>query len=109
MKLITQTQLIVRAAQRWKDQYTMVGGEWRYGPDKSATHAKLEALGPNASVEEVNAAIGNTSWTMITCHECGQDCTDVVQIGQEPDYESSTANVCVACIEKALRLFREPI
>ena len=40
-----------------------------------------------------------------TCNECGGEVEDLVEIGEEPDYESATAIVCKSCIEKALLLF----
>jgi len=40
------------------------------------------------------------------CHECDAR-VDVVQVGQEPDYESATANVCLVCLKKAVALLEQ--
>lgn len=44
-------------------------------------------------------------WTRITCDECRADVGAVVQVGEEPNYESSTANICKECMTKAMSLF----
>lgn len=54
--------------------------------------------------EAINAAIGNESWTRVTCDECGAEQECVIEIGQEPDYESSTAHVCLDCLQSAVAL-----
>lgn len=42
-----------------------------------------------------------------TCDECCEKADNVVQIGEEPDYESSTAKICEPCLRKALALIEE--
>jgi hypothetical protein len=102
MKVITQRVLIREAAQRWREQY---GANHRWGRDKDDVYAKLAALDvERATAADVDAIIGNTSWTEVpACDECGKRRNEVVQIGQEPDYESSTAEVCVPCLRAAIK------
>lgn len=38
------------------------------------------------------------------CDECNALKVDAVRLGEHPDYGSSTARVCRACLEKALNL-----
>jgi hypothetical protein len=69
---------------------------------------KLSTLDPETCAkEDVNDIIGNNSWTSLLCHECCEDCDVVVQLGQEPDYESMTANVCADCLTQACALCKE--
>ena len=66
---------------------------------------ELKTLGRNPEPAEVNEIIGNDCWTTSRCDECGSTVYDVVQLGQELDYESSTAWICRECLIKALELF----
>jgi len=43
----------------------------------------------------------------IMCGECGKSVDAVIQIGEEPDFESRTAYVCLACLRKAMELLME--
>lgn len=54
--------------------------------------------------EAVDEAFGNSSWTRMQCDECGAHVDWVVELGQEPDYESATACICRSCLNKALLL-----
>ena len=50
-------------------------------------------------------AIAGPSWAADPwCNGCDRAVPVVVQVGQEPDYESSTANLCVDCLRAALDL-----
>jgi len=100
MLLITRQILANEAAKRWGKQYPP--DRW---PDKQYVLRQLTELGGNCDADEVDKIIGNGSWTTTECHECGNDeGVDVVQVGQQLDYESSTANVCKSCLRKALNL-----
>lgn len=104
MKLINQRELIRGVAKAWREAYS----DARYGADKATIGRKLAKLnGETATAAEVEAIIGNPTWTNVpTCDECGKENPPaVVEIGRPPDYESSTAHVCQACIAKAIRLF----
>jgi hypothetical protein len=100
MIVITQRSLIRDVAKRWKLQYR----DARSGTDKIEVGRKLAMLdGETASADAVNAIIGNSSWTQVPkCDECGASREVVVQLGEEPDYESHTACICVECLRKAV-------
>ena len=99
MKLITERDLIMGVAEAWSRQYTNASG------DKAVIKKMLQALDKEtATREDVKDIIGNYSWTQITCDECGQYSTLVVQVGQGPDYESNTATLCAECLTKAFKL-----
>lgn len=103
MKLLTSQLLASAAAERWKVAYLKKDGTWQdtiFGSSK-LTHEKLVALGPCPKPEQVTEAIGNESWVDLKCDECGQLVNEVMQVGQEPDYESSTAMICRECLKQA--------
>ncbi len=111
MKLITRQTKTKQAQRRWYDHYGPFEGKnasiWA-GTDKEEVHKKLVALGDNPSPDEVDAAIGNDSWTSPgSCDECGSEDSPIVHLGQEPDYESNTAWVCEACLIDSLGLIRQ--
>lgn len=103
MRLITRESLVETVADRWYScYYDKRKQDWRYGDDKRVIYEKLKDLGPNASADAVDAAIGNSSWTSCRCDECDNEVEAVMEVGQEPDYESSTAKICLSCVKYAL-------
>lgn len=99
MKLITKQQLIESAADRYYQQYSQYKLEtW------IDHHARITAA---TTEDEIADIIGNRAWTHIPCDECDTDVDIAVQLGNEPDYDSHTATLCIPCIEKALLLARE--
>jgi hypothetical protein len=108
MKLITRQTLAAEVAQRWKSRYynPRDGAWYTYaGGNVAEKYEALLALGSSPLPEDVDKVIGNDSWTIEPrCHECGANGGPVVQLGEEPDYESSTACICPSCLNKALYL-----
>ncbi len=41
------------------------------------------------------------------CSECNKESWDIVEIGQPPDYDSSTAYICEKCLKEALKLIEK--
>jgi len=101
VKLITERTQVRDVAARWRAQYPGSRTD-----DKDAIAEKLDALDVDtATAEDVAAIIGNDSWCgPSTCNECGAVVTVAVMVGEEPYYESATATLCFACVEKALSL-----
>lgn len=56
--LINRAELAKIASERWTSQM-------------GVAHAALIALGPSPSPADVEATVGNGSWTRITCDDCG--------------------------------------
>ena len=100
MKLMSERNQVRGIAKRWRAEY---GHYTDWKQDVSRT---LEAIDDEtATAAEVAAIIGNKSWAEPqTCHECGEASWDVVQVGEEPGYESATALICVHCLRKAIAL-----
>jgi|SRR3990167_776595 len=101
MKVITREGRAANAASEWKQTYFRKG-EWQYGNDKEVIYYKLVALGCHPDYKDVDKTIGNTSWTSIYCNECNESVLKAIQLGEEPDYESSTACICKPCLLKAM-------
>ncbi len=97
VKIINERNQIRDVASRWREQY---------GQRKAAISERLDALdGETATAADVEAIIGNRSWTSVqACDECKREAAAVVEIGQEPDYESRTAYICLDCINAAAAL-----
>jgi hypothetical protein len=115
VKLYTAETMARDAARQFKELYfrngKWVDGTYFYwvkpGETTQSTYERLLALGPTPTPEAVRE-LTNDSWvTPGRCHECKQDSAVLVEVGEEPDYESSTARLCPKCISEALRqLFR---
>jgi hypothetical protein len=97
MRIITERDKIKQVVSLWSRTY-LSGG---YGKDKLEILEKLKLLNLNiVTAKEIENIIGNSSWTDLKCHECGRYVKKVVQVGEEPDYESATVFLCVKCIKR---------
>lgn len=98
MKLIDRQQVAGEAYERWMRQYP---------DDKNGIGAKLKKLGEKPCPDDVDALIGNGSWTATPpCFECGKKMVTVVEIGEDYEYDSNTTWVCSSCLTKALELLK---
>jgi hypothetical protein len=95
MKLISRRTRASGAASEWRAQY---------GRDQDGIAKRIEALGPSPEPDAVNAVIGNDTWTSCRCDECGHEVEFVVEVGEEPGYESSTATLCGECVRRAMAI-----
>lgn len=98
---------VAGVAERWKQQYG--GRGWTSvidGRHSKDIYAALCALPATATPKDVADVIGNDSWCGSACDECyGRPA--VIQIGQEPDYESATVTLCAACVDKLLQTLEQ--
>lgn len=105
MKVIAQRQRIEQVAASWENTYRK--GTVYYTEEKADKLKRLKALDlSTATAQEVNEIIGNASWTDIKCDDCGKAVTKVIQLGEEPDLESYTANICQDCLDRAVILMK---
>lgn len=116
MNITTKRDLIRAVSKRWRQQYEPFTDDkplfsWRTGItspplNKQQIAEKLDSLDcENATPEDVEAIIGNDSWTRLVCDECGNEADSVITVGQEPNYDSHTASLCLNCIRKAAAMF----
>jgi hypothetical protein len=116
MNITTQRDLIRAVADRWLAAYhpfnasfdagfSFVTGMPVYMRPKKETWELLKGLDlETATAEEVDAIIGNSSWTSLKCDECSEEVDTIITVGQEPDFGSSTASLCYSCCFKAFTL-----
>ncbi len=103
MELITTRGEIRTVPVRWHEQYRNY--QRKDAAEKAAISRQLDDLDlETVTAKKIAAVIGNDSWTEIHCDECDKNVNVAVRVGQEPDYQSNTATVCVPCLKKALRL-----
>lgn len=106
MKVITRQTLANTAAEQWKSNY-FIKGRWMkvlFG-DSEQIYKQLAALGPNPNPDDVDAIIGNNSWTSVRkCCECSERGPVIVQVGEPVGYESHTAYLCSRCLGMAALL-----
>lgn len=101
MKLITREILAADVPEKWERQYSYKGVAEHH---KEIT-ARLKSLRPPLNPDVVDEIIGNESWTRVPdCNDCGSECVIAVEVGEEPDYESRTATLCLPCLRKALQM-----
>ena len=97
MTLHTTRGEIRSVVARWTAQYPP--------GSKDDITARLKALNTEtATAADVAAIIGNPTWTDLRCDDCAADVACVVEFGQDDDYDSPTATVCVPCLSRALTL-----
>ena len=104
MKIFDEREQVKRAIRQWIEQYGPVS---TYGADNRgrSVGAELMALDQDtATSAQVNEIIGSAWVSEYECGECGKKSWRIVEIGQEPDYESATAYLCADCLRSALQL-----
>ncbi len=107
MKIIRKRDVIRGVLQRWDDAYGNMPNGWRLhdGATVNEKRARIAALDLDTCAStDVDAAIGNTSWTCNCCDVCGEDVAVLVRIGEEHDYEARRQDVCMRCLKNARML-----
>lgn len=117
MKLITRQILANSLADRfrlWEKEHP----EYSEGQRKRGIRSlaeQLDELGPWPDPDACDAVIGEymwgkgrnagATWTAVpSCDECKKSVPVVVEVGEEPDYESATATICIGCLQAAVKL-----
>lgn len=101
MQLLSESYQISGVYKSWSNQYPRGRDA---GRDKIGD--ELKKLDPLKSTKhDVARIIGNDSWVKEhSCHECGKESYDIVMVGEPPDYENHTANMCLDCLKAAVQL-----
>lgn len=105
MHKITTEQKVKNVAEAWKASYYRAH-HWIsiFSGSSEVIYKRLKELSETATAKDVEDIIGNSSWTSLTCHECDNSVDIVIQVGENPDWGSSTAQICPNCLRKALAL-----
>lgn len=99
MNKITSKDKVKSVAKDWKRQYCFKG-VWHHPLDISAKEV-YEELKTATDYKEVDGIIGNSSWTELTCDECGEYTRTAVTLGYRNKFI-----LCPTCIAEASKLFR---
>ena len=99
MNIITTREMILAVADRWERQYGP--GRPYHTPERMEQLRRLRELDAKTATPEDVGAIVPRSWVDLQCHECGRVVDAVIRVGEPLDYESQTADICAACVEKA--------
>ncbi len=95
VSIVTRHTEAATAAQRWAATYKDYKG-FRPGDAerKRDILAQLESLGPTPNPDDVDAIIGNDTWTRRTCDVCSGGSNVAAVVNRESDRDTI---VCVAC------------
>ena len=109
MKIETMRDQVRTVAARWKEAYQTQNLPYYF--DKAEIQRKLDALDvETATDKDVATTIGNGTWVSPGyCGECKTEDWSAIQLGEEPDYESATATICLACLRKAVEMVEKDI
>jgi len=98
MKIISKNYISAKVSKKWDELYRNIDQK-----EKIWIGERLRTEKPTTE-EHIKKIIGNSTWTRNMCHECENDSEITIQLGQEPYYDSATANICPECLKKALSL-----
>jgi hypothetical protein len=99
IKIIHAKDLWPDVPMRWKGTY----GRYEPGSHHHNITLQLEALSPeDLTGEKIEAIIGNTSWTRISCDICGEEKDTLLHIGDCPGYDQRWVDMCRTCLDKAV-------
>jgi len=105
MKKITKNQKIDNVLVRWNRQYKDYESTAKLlNRTVGNIRALLSNLPKDATEKQVEDIIGNSSWTSNECNECGKDDDTVIRLGTDQDYEPNVFDICIKCLNKAVKL-----
>ena|ERR1039458_118635 len=88
-------------AERWRTQYQHDGKWTRTAKDSGEViYNALCDLGDNPDIEAVAKAIGNQSWSYLTCSGCNDYVTRAADFSD--NYSDHEIKLCQACLEDGL-------
>jgi hypothetical protein len=99
MNIITTREMILAVADRWENTYGP--GHPYHTRERMDQLRRLRELDAMTATPEDVGEIISRSWIDLKCDECGKVVDAVIQVGEPPDWESATARLCAACVEKA--------
>lgn len=98
IKKIYAIDVLKKVPEEWTRRYQAYLGD----AHKEDITRKLNELVWPFSKEQIDKIIGNKSWGKVSCTECGKDCSEIVRIGDEPDWDARWVDLCNDCLVKAV-------
>lgn len=100
IRLLTKRDRILKVADRWSANYR--NRSWT-GSNKQKIWLALKTLDLSTATEDdIEAIIGNRSWTNIRCNQCEKLVERAVLIGGSDEYGPD--NICEQCVREAVRV-----
>ena len=103
----TPHTLAAEAAARWDKQYPPPQFH-ESRPGTAHVSKSLHALGLSPDPAQVDAIIGNHSWTATKCDQCENERVPVVGLGWSNEYECIDTWICLGCARGAVRALELP-
>src|ERR1700723_1622999 len=98
MQIVTREMRAAVAAQAWHERYDVYDESFGFSGGGRA----LDALGENPDPDDVDAVIGNESWTKCFCAGCSSYHGDAAAFGEDDDM----VLLCLGCLENAVAMLR---
>lgn len=86
------------ALVRWNESYRDMPNDWRFSDGRSVDEQR-KMLAAARTVEEFDAAMGNKSWTHLSCDACGSEERAAIILRQR--YSDKTFTACRKCLQRA--------
>jgi hypothetical protein len=104
MKAITRKQVCQGAPERYAKQYPPGRDYSIHRSDPEEVREALLALEPQERTpERIAEIVGNGTWTVLECDECGASVDWVCHFGGD-HYDGPSAIVCIDCLTDAVKL-----
>lgn len=102
MRVLLEQDHIDRVPEWWAKQYD---NEYEYSASKKEITSKLNNLVKPLIKEEIDAIIGNDSWTSFKCAHCNKQSKKLIYIALQcyNSFEDATVSLCKPCLEIALK------
>ena len=109
MRIYTLQDKINDVADAWKAQFYgyEFSGQWFPLADGRPTETIWELLKSAKTAEQIEAIVGNKTWTTMKCEECGVEIKEAIRLGEGSAYGSNAILICMNCFEKAEGVIRE--
>ena len=101
MKFITERSRILESATSFADAMKTpywASAVWTMEQKQAILDKLLKMDLSTATSEEVNLVTEIAYIQPIQCDECGNTSWNLVQLGEDADYESNTATICYDCL-----------
>lgn len=95
IELLTRKAIIADVPKRWSEQY------YRYPADSDKAEIGRQLKGLKTR-KEIDALIGNGSWTQLNCASCDSDPESVALLPATQEY--GPEQYCLNCLKEAVKL-----
>lgn len=108
-EVLTKREVIQGVPERWKQQYFGLDG-WRStrADNREDTYHALKALDLASCTEaDIEAVIGNRSWTRLECDGCEREVDKICFLRSHSQNEYGSCSYCKDCLAGALKAIED--